>query len=62
MKTFEELKGMTHEDLVRHVQELYEEAARNEESRRFWIDRYDALEKRLNTFRDAVKSVVTLVD
>lgn len=62
MKTIEELRSMTHEDLVRHVQELQEEAARNEESRRFWIDRYDALEKRFNTFREAVRSVVTLVD
>lgn len=53
---------MTQEDLVRHVQELQEEAAKNEESRRFWIDRYDALEKRFNTFREAVRSVVTLVD
>lgn len=62
MKTVEELRSMTQEDLVRHVQELYEEAARSEESRRFWIDRHDALEKRFNTFREAVRSVVTLVD
>ena len=62
MKTIEELRSMTQEDLVRHVQELQEEAARNEESRRYWTDRYDALEKRFNTFREAVRSVVTLVD
>ena len=62
MKTVEELRSMTQEDLVRHVQELQEEAARSEESRRLWIDRYDALEKRFNTFREAVRSVVTLVD
>lgn len=47
---------------MRHVQELYEEAAKNEESRRYWTDRYDALEKRFITFREAVRSVVTLVD
>ena len=48
--TVEELRGMTHEDLVRRVQEL-EEA--NEKL---------AEEKKFDHFKNAVKSIVLIID
>lgn len=58
----EELKGMTQEDLVMRVQELEEENNKLKESVNGWIKSWGELNDKFNRFRDAVKSVVLLVE
>lgn len=62
MKTFEELKGMTTEDLARYAMELQESLEEEKKTSDFWYKKYDEEKNRLSNFRDAVKSVVTLVE
>ena len=49
--TVEELRGMTHEDLVRRVQEL-------EEANEKLAD----LQQKFDHFKNAVKSIVLIID
>ncbi len=58
----EELKGMTHEDLVRRVQELEEENKTLKSRCDSWCESWGELNGKFNRFRDAVKSVVLLVE
>ncbi len=58
----EELKGMTHEDLVRRVQELEEENKTLKSRCDSWCESWGELNDKFNRFRDAVKSVVLLVE
>lgn len=58
----EELKGMSHEDLVRRIQELEEENETLKSRCERWCESWGELNDRFNCFRNAVKSVVLLVD
>ncbi len=58
----EELKGMTHEDLVRRIQELSEENETLKSRCDSWCKSWGELNDKFNRFRDAVKSVVLLVE
>ena len=62
MKTIEELKGMTTEDLVRYAQQLQEEIISKEKENKIWVDQYCSLNRRFENFRNAVKSVALLID
>lgn len=48
-------KELTPEELQAKVKEL-------EESRNYWMDRSDKVEKKFSAFRDLVKGLVVLVD
>lgn len=58
----EELKGMTHEDLVRRIQELSGENETLKSRCDSWCKSWGELNDKFNRFRDAVKSVVLLVE
>lgn len=58
----EELKGMSQEDLVRHVQELLEENETLKSRCDSWCKSWGDLNDKFNRFREAVKSVVLLVE
>lgn len=62
MKAFEELKGMTTEDLARYAMKLQESLEKEKKKSDLWYKKYDEEKNRLNAFRDAVKSVVILVE
>lgn len=62
MKTTEELKGMTTEDLARYATELQESLEEEKKKSDLWYRKYEESRNRLSTFRDAVKSVVILVE
>ena len=60
--TVEELRGMTHEDLVRRVQELEEANEKLAEEKytlyKYWSD----LNRKFDHFKNAVKSIVLIID
>lgn len=58
----EELKGMSQEDLVRRIQELEEENETLKSRCDNWLKSWGELNDKFNRFRDAVKSVVLLVE
>lgn len=58
----EELKGMSQEDLVRRIQELSEENETLKSRCDNWCKSWGDLNDKFNRFRDAVKSVVLLVE
>ena len=60
MKTVEELRGMSQEDLVRLVQELQEELAKSKESIKVSYDIQYNTQKRLNTLRDTITNVIEM--
>ncbi len=60
MKTVEELRGMSQEDLVRLVQELQEELAKSKESIKVSYDIQYNTRKRLNTLRDTITNVIEM--
>lgn len=55
--TVEELRGMTHEDLVRRVQELEEANEKNT-----WYKSWSDLNQKFDHFKNAVKSIVLIID
>ena len=57
--TVEELRGMTHEDLVRRVQELDEKLA---EEKNTWYKSWSDLKQKFDHFKNAVKSIVLIID
>lgn len=60
MKTVEELKGMTHEDLVRLVQELSEKV-QVEESSKNWHAEYRKMCSQNAELRDVIKKMSNLL-
>ena len=59
--TVEELRGMTHEDLVRRVQELEEANEKLAEEKNTWYKSCD-LKQKFDHFKNAVKSIVLIID
>lgn len=58
----EELKGMSQEDLVMRIQELEEENETLKSRCDSWCESWGELNENFRRFRDAVKSVVLLVE
>ena len=58
--TVEELRGMTHEDLVRRVQELEEANEKLAEEK--WYKSWSDLNRKFDHFKNAVKSIVLIID
>ena len=60
--TVEELRGMTHEDLVRRVQELEEANEKLAEEKNTWYKSWSDLYRKFDHFKNAVKSIVLIID
>ena len=60
--TVEELRGMTHEDLVRRVQELEEANEKLAEEKNTWYKSWSDLQQKFDYFKNAVKSIVLIID
>ena len=60
--TVEELRGMTHEDLVRRVQELEEANEKLAEEKNTWYKSWSDLKQKLDHFKNAGKSIVLIID
>lgn len=60
--TVEELRGMTHEDLVRRVQELEEANEKLAEEKNTWYKSWSDLKQKFGHFKNAVKSIVLIID
>ena len=60
--TVEELRGMTHEDLVRRVQELEEANEKLAEETNTWYKSWCDLNRKFDHFKNAVKSIVMIID
>lgn len=60
--TVEELRGMTHEDLVRRVQELEEANEKLAEEKNTWCKSWSDLNRKFDHFKNAVKSIVLIID
>lgn len=61
MKTVEELKGMTQEDLVRLVQELQEENQKLSKERKSWLDECITRNGKIDTLTSVVKQISSLL-
>ena len=59
--TVEELRGMTHEDLVRRVQELEEANEKLAEEKNTWYKSWSDLKQKFDHFKNAVKSIVLII-
>lgn len=62
MSTTEELQSMTHEDLVRRVQELQEANEALAKEKEEWAGYYTKLQAKYDHFRNAIKSIVLIAD
>lgn len=62
MKTNEELKAMTHDELVAYAEELQTDLKSSRSSLIFYCEEKNKLEKKFDNFKNMVKSLVTLVD
>ena len=60
--TVEELRSMTHEDLVRRVQELEEANEILAEEKNTWYKSWSDLKQKFDHFKNAVKSIVLIID
>lgn len=60
--TVEELRSMTHEDLVRRVQELEEANEKLAEEKNTWYKYWSDLKQKFDHFKNAVKSIVLIID
>ncbi len=60
--TVEELQGMTHEDLVRRILELQETNETLDKEKTEWVGYYSKLKDKYDNFKNAIKSVVLIVD
>ena len=58
MKTNEELQGMTHDELVAYTQNLQRESEEYKKSMLY----YSEEKKKIDNFKNLVKSLVVLVD
>lgn len=62
MKAVEELHGMTHEDLVRLVQELQEENDKIKSESDMWFSSYNELKVKHECFKEAINNIIKLSD
>lgn len=62
MKTNEELRGMTQDELVAYAEELQVDLKSSRNSVSFYCEEKDKIEKKFENFKNMVKSLVILVD
>jgi hypothetical protein len=60
MKTIEELRGMTQDDLVRLVLELQEQVEKEKKDSMDWFRRYQDVTDKFNGFKNLIKGILTL--
>lgn len=60
--TVEELKSMTQEDLVRRVQELQEANEKLAKDKEVWFKSWSDLQQKFDHFKNAIKSIVLIID
>lgn len=62
MKTKEELEKMSSEELIGVVLKLQEDLSEEKDNSLFWANKHSEEKTRFESFRRAVKSLVTLVE
>ena len=62
MKTNEELRGMTQDELVAYAQNLQSESEEYQKSMLYYIEERKKIESKFESFKNMVKSLVILVD
>lgn len=62
MKTIEELKGMTHDELVAYAQNLQSESEEYQKSMIYYMEEKKKIESKFEGFKNLVKSMIILVD
>lgn len=60
MKTYEELKSMTTEDLVRYTMEMQEKYEITEKERKEWYDSWIKQTNRYDALKEALTSIANL--
>ena len=60
MKTYEELKAMTTEDLVAYAMKMQEDLENKQKSIDYWINDSNKYSKRYSSLRSALKSLLEL--
>lgn len=62
MKTNEELKAMTHDELVSYAEKLQSESEEYKKSMLYYLEEKKKIESKFENFKNMVKSLVILVD
>lgn len=62
MKTVEELKAMTQDELVAYAEKLQSESEEYKKSMMYYSEEKKKIESKFEGFKNMVKSLVTLVD
>lgn len=62
MKTNEELRGMTQDELVAYAQNLQSESEEYQKSMFYYMKEKKKIESKFESFKNMVKSLVILVD
>lgn len=58
----EELKSMTHEDLVRRIQEIEEENNKLKSDKEGWVKSWSDLNNKFEALKSTIKGIVSLVE
>ncbi|WP_302451871.1 hypothetical protein [Phocaeicola coprocola] len=62
MKTNEELRGMTQDELVAYAQNLQSKSEEYQKSMLYYMEEKKKIESKFESFKNMVKSLVILVD
>lgn len=62
MKTNEELRGMTQDELVAYAQNLQSESEEYQKSMFYYMEEKKKIDSKFESFKNMVKSLVILVD
>jgi hypothetical protein len=62
MKTNEELKAMTQDELVEYAEKLQKDLKTSRDSTLFYSEEKNNIEKKFENFKNLVKSMIILVD
>ncbi|WP_308763126.1 hypothetical protein [uncultured Bacteroides sp.] len=62
MKTVEELKAMTQDELVAYAEKLQKDLKSSRDSTLFYSEEKNKIEKKFENFKNLVKSMIILVD
>lgn len=62
MKTVEELKAMTQDELVAYAEKLQSESEEYKKSMLYYLEEKKKIESKFENFKNMVKSLVILVD
>lgn len=62
MKTNEELKAMTQDELVEYAEKLQSESEEYKKSMLYYLEEKKKIESKFENFKNMVKSLVILVD